>query len=299
VPSCRTCAMAVVGVTLTVLFDGALRSAFAPIHMPIGTLPFCFAALVLMLAHDQIAGFEPVPLSAVSTPEDHLRAAYVRQDARASNSTHGKDDARVQTMEAADDAGRAPTTATAKTTTEKQPSPASVVSIGMISPAVDALPASPSYLARPPHPILPQSELTATLPTLPEAGCVSSAPSSPITGRRALRSLSIDVGTAVGGGSWHGGSNFTNMAHKIATISSAGGSPGGRAIELAFRAASAVGISPSKSAAVLTPSLSREGTNHGGENFSESLQSLIEQGVPPDVIEDGGEVGVPAAGERE
>jgi hypothetical protein len=77
VPSLRSMLMAALGVALTILFEAALRTSFAASHMPIGTLPFCFAALSLMLTHSKIPGFEMIPLSDVSTAEDHLLAARV------------------------------------------------------------------------------------------------------------------------------------------------------------------------------------------------------------------------------
>ena len=82
-PSGLGCVMVGIGVSLTVLLDGAFRSLFAPLRMPIGTLPFCFAGLVVRLSDSKIPGFESVPLADVSTPEDHLYAARVGQVATA------------------------------------------------------------------------------------------------------------------------------------------------------------------------------------------------------------------------
>ena len=64
--------MALVCVVLCVLFDGTLKAACTPLGMPVGTLPFCLGAIVMMLTHGNIPGFEPVPIADVSTAEDHL-----------------------------------------------------------------------------------------------------------------------------------------------------------------------------------------------------------------------------------
>ena len=61
------------------LIEAALRSAAAPLGAPIGTLPFCFAALILLLTQDKVPHFEPVPLSDVATAEDHLYSARVQR----------------------------------------------------------------------------------------------------------------------------------------------------------------------------------------------------------------------------
>ena len=64
---------------IQVLIEAALRSAAAPLGAPIGTLPFCFAALILLLTQDKVPHFEPVPLSDVATAEDHLYSARVQR----------------------------------------------------------------------------------------------------------------------------------------------------------------------------------------------------------------------------
>jgi len=62
-----------------VLIEAALRSAAVSLGAPIGTLPFCFAALIVMLTQDKVPHFEPVPLSDVATAEDHLHSARVQR----------------------------------------------------------------------------------------------------------------------------------------------------------------------------------------------------------------------------
>ena len=79
VPSCKGCLMYAIGVCLTVLIGAAMRTAFAPHHMPVGTLPFCSASILLMLTHSGIPGFVPVPIDAVSTAEDHLYSAQISE----------------------------------------------------------------------------------------------------------------------------------------------------------------------------------------------------------------------------
>ena len=73
-PNRKSSAMALVCVAFCVLLDGALKAMSAPLGMPVGTVPFCLAAIAMMLTHGSVPGFEPVPISDVSTPEDHLYA---------------------------------------------------------------------------------------------------------------------------------------------------------------------------------------------------------------------------------
>ena len=54
----------------------------APLGAPAGTLPFCAAAFLLVLARGKLAGFGQVPLQDVSTPEDHLIALRTAPDGR-------------------------------------------------------------------------------------------------------------------------------------------------------------------------------------------------------------------------
>ena len=77
VPSPKGCVVGAIGVALTVIFEGALRTVTEPLQMPIGTLPFCMASVVLLLTQSSIPGFAVVPLSDVSTAEDHLFSARV------------------------------------------------------------------------------------------------------------------------------------------------------------------------------------------------------------------------------
>lgn len=79
VPTRITVLMAALGVFLTVILDGAFKQAMAPFGAPAGTLPFCFAAILLVLAQGKVPGFAAVPLADVATPEDHFIS--IRTDA--------------------------------------------------------------------------------------------------------------------------------------------------------------------------------------------------------------------------
>lgn len=71
-PNRQSSFMALVSVFLCILLDGAFKAVAAPLGMPVGTVPFCLAAIAMMLIYGGVPGFEPVPLADVSTPEDHL-----------------------------------------------------------------------------------------------------------------------------------------------------------------------------------------------------------------------------------
>ena len=77
VPSLKGCVMCAIGVALTVLIDAAMRTSFALLSVPVGTLPFCAATILMLLTQAGVPGFVPVPLAEVSTAEDHLYSARV------------------------------------------------------------------------------------------------------------------------------------------------------------------------------------------------------------------------------
>ena len=79
VPTRVSLIMAALGVFLTVILDGAFKQVMAPFGAPAGTLPFCAAAILLVVAQGKVPGFEAVPLADVSTPEDHFIS--IRTDA--------------------------------------------------------------------------------------------------------------------------------------------------------------------------------------------------------------------------
>ena len=71
-PTLTSCIFSLVSAFLCVLYDGFLKSACIPLGMPVGTTPFCLAALTLLMTHGKIPGLHPIPLAEVATPEDHL-----------------------------------------------------------------------------------------------------------------------------------------------------------------------------------------------------------------------------------
>lgn len=60
-PTLVACAFSLVSAFLCVLFDGLFKAACAPLGMPVGTTPFCLAALALLLTHGKIQGLHPIP----------------------------------------------------------------------------------------------------------------------------------------------------------------------------------------------------------------------------------------------
>ena len=72
--------------------------------MPIGTLPFCFTGLLMLLTQSKIPGFQAVPISDVSTPEDHLFSARVGRIEYANNAARSKE-ARAPSPGAGDNDG--------------------------------------------------------------------------------------------------------------------------------------------------------------------------------------------------
>jgi urea transporter len=71
-PTLVACIFSLVSAFLCVLFDGLLKGACAPLGLPVGTTPFCLAALTFLLTHGKIPGLHPIPLAKVATPEDQL-----------------------------------------------------------------------------------------------------------------------------------------------------------------------------------------------------------------------------------
>ena len=74
-PNGLCCVFAAVAVALSVVLDGFFKASFAPLGVPTGTLPFCFAAIAVVLTHGQVPGLAPVAISDVASPEDHLYSA--------------------------------------------------------------------------------------------------------------------------------------------------------------------------------------------------------------------------------
>ena len=83
----------------------------------------------------------------------------------------------------------------------------------------------------------------------------------------------LSSGSSTHGGILHGGSHHNERigARKLAAFAATSGH-GEVVVELAMRAASAAGLSPT----AMTPSgVSREASNAGRANFAEAMQSLI------------------------
>jgi hypothetical protein len=59
---------------LCALTGGWLAAVFKPVGLPTCTLPFCLATLAFMLLQDSLPALRSIPLSAITTPEAHLRA---------------------------------------------------------------------------------------------------------------------------------------------------------------------------------------------------------------------------------
>ena len=246
-PSLRCYAMAAVGVVLTVLFDGALRAAVAPLHMPVGTLPFCFAGLTLMLTHSKVEGFEAVPLADVSTPEDHLFSA------RVGRIVHAADKARASQSGVEAMAASGGQCAKGRVSRVQEP------------PGTGALPS-----ASPPREV--REAIVISRPGTRDTSTHGGSALSPGwngAGAGAGKVISSTSET-LHGGSLHG---ERHVARKLAAMASAKGHAE-RVVELAMRTAS-----------VVSPSRSREGSRHGSRAAScpyglaqlhESSQSLIE-----------------------
>ncbi len=71
-PTGIACIFSLISAFMCVLLDGALKAALAPLGVPAGTMPFCIAALLLLLTHGKVPGLYVIPLAEVATPEDAL-----------------------------------------------------------------------------------------------------------------------------------------------------------------------------------------------------------------------------------
>ena len=297
-PSRHGCLMACLGVALTVLFDGAMRSAFAPVHMPIGTLPFCFAGLVLMLTHSKIPGFEVIPLTDVSTAEDHLYSVRVGRVTRA----------------------HAPIAEVAVVTSTTKPAGHDGDHRGNGSGSLGGGGRGIEYDAETnsPESMMPSGGESFISPFHPmREAVIVGLPASPLSRSRGS-SVHGGAGFAPPPGgsrhsSHHGGSGLhvsvglaglrasgsspnlaaEHVAKKLQVMSASplgGSGHGGRAYELAMRAASGLGLSGHSGSRWLVSSpLSREVTAHGGESF----ETLIEDPQAIRVHVDGDAPGLP------
>ena len=286
-PSRHGCLMACLGVALTVLFDGALRSVFAPVHMPIGTLPFCFSALLLMLTHSKIPGFEVIPLADVSTAEDHLYSVRISRSTHA----HAPTAEVVITSATKDNGGNGGGNGSGQggghgggglsinIASAEADSPESVVPAdgGFVSPfhamreaVIVGLPASPLSRSR-------GSSLHGGGGFMPPPGG-SPFPQRGGCGLAGLRASGSSPNLAA-----------DHVAKKLAVMTSSahsGSGHSGRAYELAMRAASGLGLSGASDRWASSP-LSREVTAHGGESFDTLIEGpeVIRMRVEGDAAE--------------
>jgi urea transporter len=78
-----------VAACLASVLHGALSAGLAVHRLPAGTLPFCIAAVTVMLLQGALRKLVPVELDKASTPEEH-RAAWVlvRAERKAAEASH-------------------------------------------------------------------------------------------------------------------------------------------------------------------------------------------------------------------
>ena len=72
VPSCGSISIGIVASIMTVFIQLALASSMAPTGLPFMTFPFCLAALAFIVIQGTTQTVISVPLSSMTTPEDHL-----------------------------------------------------------------------------------------------------------------------------------------------------------------------------------------------------------------------------------
>ena len=262
VPSLLGCGVGAIGVALTVLFEAALRTAFAPLHIPVGTLPFCAASIVLLLTQSSIPGFDVVPLSGVSTAEDHLYSARVEKIVEiVGGGASASEDAASQQND------------TLHTSSTSEPPASTLAGAELQEVRVEVMRealvlsnhVSPSISRRPSTSNLRSPNARAT----PNARTPSTSRSNSV--HRGCANLAIGLphectGDKASSGILHGGSHHGEryVARQLAAMSNSSGH-GRRAVELAMRAADAVGLSPTM--------LSPPSTVHGADHFSSLLHN--------------------------
>jgi len=72
VPSIGSISVGIIASIITVLIQLALQTSLEPTGLPAMTLPFCLAALAFIVIQGTTSSVISVPLSAMTTPEDHL-----------------------------------------------------------------------------------------------------------------------------------------------------------------------------------------------------------------------------------
>ena len=73
VPSFGSISIGIIASMITVFIQLAMATALEPIGLPVLTLPFCFAALAFIVIQGTTSTVISVPLSSMTTPEDHLK----------------------------------------------------------------------------------------------------------------------------------------------------------------------------------------------------------------------------------
>ena len=272
------------------LIEAALRSAAAPLGAPIGTLPFCFAALTLVLTQDKVPHFEPVPLSDVATAEDHLYSARVQRLQIAASSDEIAISSDGEGYTAAKDPGARNGGAAVR---------GGVVGSGAGAAGGGGAARSGGAAARIAL-VLPPSQCVTCPATPSTSACHSPTRSPRATSRGASRGASVHAGDAAASagflsGVLHGGSLHAenHVARRLAALSVAVASLGGSKVGTYHKEIPAQ--TPPKPqtqnnpATAIYPStharthpfthqllhLSKEGTQYGAEAFSETFSPLL------------------------
>lgn len=73
VPSIGSVSVGIVASIVTVFIQLALATSMSPLGLPYMTLPFCIAALAFIIIQGTTSNVISVPLSSMTTPEDHLK----------------------------------------------------------------------------------------------------------------------------------------------------------------------------------------------------------------------------------
>ncbi len=73
VPSLGSFSVGIMASVVTVFVQGACETVMRPYGLPFMTLPFCFSALSYIAIQGTTSNVISVPLSSMTTPEDHLK----------------------------------------------------------------------------------------------------------------------------------------------------------------------------------------------------------------------------------
>lgn len=72
VPSVGSFSIGIIASIMTVFIQLALATSLEPCGLPFMTLPFCISALAFVVIQGTTSNVISVPLSSMTTPEDHL-----------------------------------------------------------------------------------------------------------------------------------------------------------------------------------------------------------------------------------